>query len=116
MSTYEFAATLAAKIEAEGYSATCDPRSATPPCVLFEIPILTPATGCAVDAQFYAVALSPGTANADAWLTLEELVRAIMRVCPWWERAEPVRYAFAPDSPPLPAWRVSFTKAVSYDD
>jgi hypothetical protein len=110
--TYAYAAALAEKIEAAGYAATCDPRSATPPCVLFEMPILTPSTRCRVDGQYYAVALAPGTANADAWVVLEELFDAIRAAVPYWIRAEPVRYSLSPDTPALPAWRVSFTYGV----
>lgn len=111
MSLTEQMQQIADKIAAEGVAATCDPRSATPPCVLVEYPNLRFDIGCGATGEWSAVALAPGTANLDAVDTLEPLIAACAAVLPL-ERADKIQYALSPDNPPHPAYRLTFTQGV----
>lgn len=90
---------------------TFDPRSVTPPCLLIEPPTLRFDVGCGATGEWRVIALAPGPANLDAWVSLDELV-AVAAVALPVERAEFVQYQLSPDNPPLPAYRVTFTEGV----
>jgi hypothetical protein len=104
---------MAAKLEAEGIAATCDPRSATPPCVLIE-----PPSGdygaCDLVAEWRVVALAPGTANTDAWAALEDLAAVVYAVLPV-ERRSFGRYVLAQDQQAMPAFLFTFTQGVEIE-
>lgn len=102
---------IADKIAAEGVAATCDPRGATPPCVLVEYPNLRFDVGCGATGEWSAVAIAPGTANLDAVDALMPLVAACAAALPV-ERADKVQYMISADSPAVPAYRITFTQGV----
>jgi hypothetical protein len=102
---------IADKIAAQGVDATCDPRSATPPCVLVEYPNLRFDVGCGATGEWSVVAMAPGTANLDAVMSLLPLLAAAAGALPL-ERADKVQYALSPDNPPHPAYRMTFTMGV----
>jgi hypothetical protein len=102
---------LAAKLEAEGIRATVDPRSATPPCVLVTPPNMRRDLACAHTAEWQLWALAPATANADAWAALGVLLDAIDAALDW-TRADFASYSLSPDSPPMPAYRVTFEEGI----
>lgn len=102
---------IADKIGAEGVYATCDPRSANPPCVLVEYPNLRFDVGCGATGEWAVIAMAPGVANLDAVDSLAPLLAACAAVLPI-ERADKVQYALSPDNPPHPAYRLTFTQGV----
>jgi hypothetical protein len=111
VSSYDRAVELAEKLTAEGITATVDPRSATPPCVLITPPRRTYDLGCGYTAVWQLWALASGTGNADAHRSLDDLcdqVAAVLDVL----RAEPGSYALSPDNPPLPAYRLDYEEAI----
>jgi hypothetical protein len=55
--------------------------------------------------------LVPNPGNADAWVALDDMLRAVDGVLPV-ERADFLAYAVSADSPPLPAYQVTFTEGV----
>lgn len=109
MSSYAQALDIVARLEAAGIAATCDPRGATPPCVLIAPPAAT-VTMDAATGQWSAWALSPTTANLDAWKALDELVAAVWSVLPI-EGWDFLPYTQSADSPAIPAYRIRFTEA-----
>lgn len=111
MSSYERALELAAKLTADGITATVDPRSATPPCVLIVPPARTFDLGCGYTATWELWALVSGTANADAHKALDALVDRVANVLPL-ERADLQAYALSVDAPPLPAYRLTFSEGI----
>jgi hypothetical protein len=111
VSSYERAVELAAKLVADGISATVDPRGATPPCVLIVPPARLWDIGCGYTATWELWALVPGTANADAHKALDALVDRVSAVLPL-ERADLQAYALAVDAPPLPAYRLTFSEGI----
>lgn len=111
MSTYQRALDLAAKLEAAGLSATCDPRSATPPCVVLAPPPLRFDTGCGATATWGLWLLAPGPANADAWVTLDDMLAAVVGVVDV-ELVDFANYAVTVDAAPVPAYRAQFTESV----
>jgi hypothetical protein len=102
---------IADKLAAQGVDATCDPRSATPPCLLVEYPNLRFDVGCGATGEWGVVALAPGTANLDAVDSLVPLLAAAAAVLPL-ERADKISYMLSPDNPPAPAYRCTFTQGV----
>lgn len=110
MSSYEHALAIVTRLEAAGITATCDPRGATPPCVLIAPPSATADLGCGVTGAWAAWALSPTTANLDAWKALDELVAAVYAVLPV-EGWDFLPYRLSPDSPSVPAYRIRFVEA-----
>jgi hypothetical protein len=102
---------IADKLTAQGVDATCDPRSATPPCLLVEYPNLRFDVGCGATGEWSVIALAPGTANLDAVTGLVPLLAAAAAVLPV-ERADKVQYVLSPDNPPAPAYRLTFTQGV----
>ena len=110
MSSYEKGLEIAARLEGAGIAATCDPRGANPPCVL-----ITPPQGnvdhmCGATGTWQLFALSPTTANLDAWKALDEMVRAVEAVLSI-EGWDFVAYSLSSDSPPLPSYRIRYTEA-----
>jgi hypothetical protein len=102
---------MAAKLEGEGIAATCDPRSATPPCVLIEPPSGGYGNCDDLIGEWRVVALAPGTANTDAWAALEVLEAAVIAVLPV-ERRTFGRYLLAQDQQAMPAFLFTFTQGV----
>ena len=103
------------KLSAAGITATNDPRSATPPCVLVAIPTkddteLQIPCGFTVSWQF--VLLAPGAGNADAWLMLDQLDTAVRTVLPGRARTTPTSYSLSAENPPLSAYLVEFDEAL----
>jgi hypothetical protein len=114
MSTYAAGVELADKLAAampEDIVVTVDPRSATPPCVLITPPILAFDSGCGATATWAVFCLTPGTANADSWQALDDMLAVLNAELPI-ERSEHVGYQLSPDAPPVPAYRVEFTAGV----
>ena len=113
MSTYERALELVQAIEAEDADilATCDPRSATPPCVLIVPPTVDFNGYCSGVAQWQLFALASTTGNADVWKELERLLTIVARAVPV-ERAMYVSYVLSPDNPIYPAYQITFTQGV----
>jgi hypothetical protein len=112
MSSYDHAQTIVARLVNAGISATADPRSAVPPCVLLAPPSAAFDHNCADSATgtWNAYALSPTTANADAWKALDALLAATAEVLPI-EHSDFVAYPLSNDSPPVPAYRIQFTES-----
>lgn len=110
MSSYERALDIVSRLESAGIAATCDPRGANPPCVLLTPPMATIDNMCGATGAWAAFALSPTTANLDAWKALDELAQAVYNVLPV-EGWDFVAYSLSPDNPPIPAYRIRFTEA-----
>jgi hypothetical protein len=110
VSSYERALELAALLEAAGITATVDPRSATPPCVLIPPPERIYDVACGYTARWQPVVLVPGIGNADAHKQLDELVDACAVVLPSVERAALISYVLSPDAPSVPAYRLEFSE------
>lgn len=111
--SYQRGLAMAEDLAAKGIAATVDPRSATPPCVLITPPAVTISGYCSGAADWQLYALAPATANADAWKALDELSAVVTAVLPVL-RQEFVAYSLSPDSPPLPAYRFTFTEGVDW--
>ena len=91
--------------------ATCDPRSANPPCVLFAPPSLRYDTMGSPTGEWRLFALAPSNGNADAWVLLEDMA-AIISATLDVERADYVAYSLSPDMPNIPAYRFTFTQGI----
>lgn len=102
---------VADKLIANGIDATIDPRSATPPCVLVEMPAMRWDVGCGVTGEWSVVALAPGIANLDAVEVLANLAAACGDALPI-ERGDRTQYLLSPDNPPLFAFRMTFTEGI----
>lgn len=113
MSSFDRGLEIAAKLTAAGLSATVDPRSATPPCVLIVPPGRTYDLACGYTAAWSLVALVPGTGNADAFKALDEMVDQIAGVVDVRD-ATFISYALSPDNPTHPAYRVTFEEALTW--
>jgi hypothetical protein len=111
MSSADAAEVLVGKLEAAGLTVTCDPRGATPPCVLVSPPPLTFDLGCGATATWGLWLLAPGPGNLDAWVVLDGMLAAVAEVLPI-ERSDFLNYSPAPDSPPVPAYRVTYTEGI----
>ena len=111
MSSSQRARELASVLTAAGVTATADPRSATPPCVLIPPPDRDYDLGCGYTARWNLWALAPGAGNADAHAALDEMVDRLAELLPV-ERAVPGSYVLSPDNPPFPAYRVEFLEGV----
>lgn len=79
MSIAQARADIVAKIQADGWAVTDDPRDLQPPCVIVGLPGAITATGaCLYEAELTVTAVAPGPGNADAvtWLldTTEQLM------------------------------------------
>jgi hypothetical protein len=117
VSVYAAALEMVGKLEAElppDATATADPRSAAPPCVLVTHTALTFANLCGADVAWEVVALAPGPFNADAWQALDVLASAVRRALTV-EAYRVVAYRLALDNPPLPAYLFTFTGGVDLD-
>lgn len=112
MSSYARAVELAQKLQAAGITATADPRSATPPCVLVPPPERTYDLSCGYTARWNLWALVPGTANADAHKALDTIADAVAQELDV-ERMTLGSYVLAQDAPPLPAYRIELTEGIS---
>jgi hypothetical protein len=111
---YAAALEMVAKLETElppDATATADPRSVTPPCVLIAHTALDFANFCGGDVSWEVVALAPGPYNADAWRTLDELSDAVRRALPV-DRYRVVAYRLALNADPLPAYLFTFTGGI----
>jgi hypothetical protein len=114
MGTYDAALDLVAKLEVElppDATATADPRSVTPPCVLVAHTRLDYRNFCGGDVTWEVVALAPGPFNADAWQALDDLEAAVRRALRP-ESYRVVAYRLALDSPPLPAYLFTITGGI----
>jgi len=111
MSSYERAVELVAELTAAGITATADPRSATPPCVLVAPPERTYDLACGYTARWQLWALVPGAGNADAHKALDGLVDDVAAVLPV-ERATLQSYVLSAEVPPLPAYRIEFEEGI----
>ena len=111
MSSYEHALELVDKLTAAGVRAVADPRQAVLPCVLLVPPAIRFDVGCGATGEWQAFALVSGTANAEAWRVLDELIATCAGVLPL-ERADFVSYALSADSPTVPAYRLTFTEGI----
>jgi hypothetical protein len=111
VSAYQRATEIVDKLQAEGISATLDPRSATPPCVLVTPPSGTYDLACGFTARWQLQLLVPGPGNADAFKALDELrdqVAGVLEVREFTFGS----YALSPDNPPFPAYRIDFEEAI----
>jgi len=112
MSSFDAALAMVDMLQQAGITATADPRSATPPCVLVPPPDRTYDIGCGYTAHWRLQALVPGTGNADAHKALDALADAVVAVLPV-ERMTLGSYVLANDSPALPSYRIEFDEGVS---
>lgn len=110
MGSYEHGLRLAERLEDSGIAATCDPRSANPPCILITPPTGTVDHMCGATGAWTLFALSPTTANADAWKVLDAMLTDVMDVLPV-EGWDFVAYSLSPDNPPIPSYRIRYTEA-----
>jgi hypothetical protein len=105
---YEAAQQLVEALVAAGINATSDPRSALPPCVLVPPPVGDFQTGmCSQWCAFEIYVLAPGTGNSDAFKQLEWLAYWTRQALPNITAQYPSQYSLTPDSPSLPAYRMS---------
>jgi hypothetical protein len=105
---------MCADLEAAGAPlATCDPRSATPPCLLIEPPSGN-YEACSLAGEWRVVALASATANTDAWSALDDLEAVVWQVLPV-ERRTFGRYVLAADAPAMPAYLFTFTQGVDLE-
>lgn len=105
---YEAALQLVDALMAAGITATCDPRAALPPCVLVPPPIGDFQQGmCSQWCTFDLYVLAPGTGNADAFRLLEHLAYWTRKALPNITAQYPSQYSLSPDSPSLPAYRLT---------
>jgi hypothetical protein len=111
VSSYDAALAIVGKLTAADISATADPRSATPPCVLVTPPDRRYDVGCGYTATWRLFALVPGAGNADAHKALDALVDAVAAVLPV-ERVTLASYVLASDAPALPAYRIEFDEGI----
>lgn len=102
---------IADLLVAAGISATVDPRSATPPCVLITPPTKSYDIGCGFTGDWALIAMVPGTANADAFKALDALETAVAAVLPV-TRSTFTQWALSADAPPLPAYRIEFQEGI----
>ena len=110
---YEGAQELVDKLSAAGIFATCDPRSATPPCVLVTPPVSDLQRGmCEQYCTFDLYVLAPATANADTFRMLEWLSYWVRKALPSIEAQYPSQYNLSADSAPLPAYRLPIQMGV----
>jgi hypothetical protein len=112
VSSYDAALAIVEKLTGAGVTATADPRSATPPCVLVTPPDRVYDLACGYTASWSCWALVPGVGNADAHKALDALVDAVAEVLPV-ERVTLQSYVLASDAPALPAYRIQFDEGVS---
>jgi hypothetical protein len=91
--------------------AVCDPRSATPPCVLIVPPGGVLDGYCSATAEWNVFAIAPGPANADSWKELDTLLSYCQAALPV-ERWAYVAYSLSPDNPLMPAYRITFSQGV----
>lgn len=113
MSSYLAGVDVVDALAGAGVDATCDPRSANPPCILVTPPRLNFDVGCGATAAWSIWALAPGPANPDAWVVLDELLAAARKAkIPPIEQSTFVNYRITPDAPPVPAYRIEFTQGV----
>lgn len=104
---YEAAQQLVELLTSAGLFATCDPRSATPPCILVTPPTSDLQRGmCEQHCAFDVWVLAPGTANADSFRQLEWLSYWVRKALPTVTAQYPSQYNLSADSPPLPAYRL----------
>lgn len=108
---YDRGLELVDKLASAGITATVDPRSATPPCVLVGPPTKTYDVGCGFTAQWQLIALVPGPGNADAFKALDALETAVASVLPV-TRSTLTQYSLTPDNPSLPAYRIEYEEGV----
>src|SRR3954471_8822093 len=94
-----------------GITATVDPRSATPPCVLVMPPTKSYDLACGFTADWAVIAIAPGPGNADAWKALDALETAVCAVLPV-TRSTFTQWALSVDTPPMPAYRIEFQEGV----
>lgn len=111
MSSYERALELANELGSAGITATIDPRSATPPCVLIVPPDRTYDVGCGYTARWSLWVLVPGTGNADAHKALDALVDDVADVLPI-QTATLQSYVLSADAPAVPAYRLDYDEGV----
>ena len=110
-SDFDRAAQLVELLDAASITATMDPRSATPPCVLVTPPNFEDDLACGETAEWHLWILAPTTANADAWKALGDL-RVAVRDTIGYRRADFASYSLSPDTPPLPAYHVTFSEGI----
>jgi|SRR5215475_629727 len=111
MGSYDAAADVVAKLEAQGVAATRDPRAATPPCVLVGDRGMTYDSMCGGTVAWELLALAPGPFNADAWQALDVLEAAVRATLPVEARVR-VAYRLALDNPPLPAYLFTYSAGI----
>jgi hypothetical protein len=104
------------KLRAAGITATNDPRSATPPCVLVTVPTKDDTDAqvpCGLTVSWEFVLLAAGPGNTDAWLLLERLDTAVRGVLGRRARTTPTAFTLSAENPPLAAYRVEFDETIS---
>jgi hypothetical protein len=111
MGSYATALRLADAIGAQGVEVTCDPRAATPPCVLVFVESVSYDVGLGATGAFQIFALSSSVANADAWATLDELEPAVRKALPV-EGYRTVRYPLDGAGTPVLAYLFELTESV----
>lgn len=92
-------------------SATNDPRSATPPCILITPPSVVFDYGCGGTASWELHVLTPGVPNADAWKLLDEIEAVVIELYPI-ERRDRESYQLSSDGPALFGYRLQMERAV----
>ena len=109
---YDRGLEIVQKLEAEGITATIDPRSATPPCVLGTPPNREYDLSCGYTAAWSWFAIVTGPGNADAFKALDELADKVAGVLDV-RTMTFTQYAISADSPALPAYRINFEEGIS---
>jgi hypothetical protein len=116
MTPYEVADSFAKQLQAAGVRATTDPRKVVAPALLIAPPQVEFDLACGGTATWtvYAVSSSPG-GDAEAWRQLDLLLAVALKVLQP-ERAEPASWAPDNDAAPMPAYRLTLTTAVEWEN
>lgn len=107
---------LIQECRANDIRATLDPRSVSPPCVVFAPPSLDININRGATAAFTAIVVSPGPGNADAFAALDQLAQDVCRdVLVNAESLVPVNYA-PDDGAAYPAYEISWTASLDWPE
>jgi hypothetical protein len=109
----DMVAELSAELEAQGVDATAtnDPRSATPPCIVIAPPSVAYDFGCGGTGAWQLQIMAPGTPNADAWKLLDEIEAVAIKLYPI-ERRDTRTFQISSDGPSSWGYLLTMEKGI----